>query len=748
MASKWLLKCLIATWTLHQGCEAAALSPHLAKRQGETLSSGAKRPPQAPHVFNETVESITKAAEDYVQSQKAFGDAFVKSVSVQDATFENVVLPWVMHGAGVTVEFAYSQGFTSWHPNKDLRDAVDAVSGNLTDAETASYTREDIYQLFTTVYQKQGNDSSLDAESRLLIAQLPEDFEDSGLMVEAGAQRDRYIEISQRLQDLAQDFNNAVQEDNTTLWFTPDELPGVQQETLDALIEGDGENKGKLGIAVQAPSSSDVITYCTNGTTREALYVASSLVAPGNVKILEETLALRDEQARLAGQPNFAASVIKDMMAKTPEAVEELQKKVQDVMTPKLASEEASLKQMKQKNGEDASHVWIWDLSLYQRLVLEEASTLTIDQLREYFPAVQTLHRILDLYGELFGITFVKIEGQDADELSPTGKGADLTWDSDVDLYAVWDNTASGDFLGYIYLDIYYRPEKGGGAFMQPMEPGFTESSGNRHYPTAGLFTNFRKAEANATRPSLMSRYEVSALMHEAGHGMHQLLSKTRYVKFHGPYGCPLDWVEMPSQLMEQFAYAPEVLKRLSQHYTRVDPKYAAAYTQNGTQLPPETLPDAAIEDIIKNKVAFSGQDQLEQIALGQIDQIYHTPKSQDDAKHINSTAVYNDEVTEICEYEGMGTNGGHGQTTFTHIEGGYEAKYYAYLWSRVNAIDVYYTAFKSNPINPEAGRRWREQVLQIGGATDDFEGVLDNFLGHKAPDLNPTLDNYGVNNS
>ncbi|KAF2215080.1 hypothetical protein CERZMDRAFT_94503 [Cercospora zeae-maydis SCOH1-5] len=747
MASKWLLKCLIATWALHQGCEAAAVSPHQAKRQSGTLSSGAKRPPQAPHVFNETVESINKAAEEYIRSEKTWADNFAKSASVQDATFNNVILPWVAHDTEVTLEFAYSPGFTNWHPNKDLRDAVDAVDSNITDAQTKTYTREDIYKLITTVYQKQENDSSLDAESRLLLSKIPEDFQDSGLIVEAGPKRDRYIEISQRLQVLSQEFNNEVQSDNTTLWFAPNELPGVKQEILDTLIKGDGPNKGKLGLAIQAPSSGEVISYCTNETTRESIYVAHSLVAPGNVKRLDEALALRDEQARLAGQPNFAAQVLKDMMAKTPGAVQDLQKKVQDAMTPKLPSEEASLKKMKQKTGEDASHVWIWDLSLYTRLVNEEGSTLTDDQQKEYFPAVQTLHRILDLYAELFGIKFVRIEGKDADELSPTGKGADLTWESDVELYSVWDNTPSEDFLGYIYLDIFYRPEKGGGAFMQPMEPGFTDESGKRHYPTCGLFTNFQKAAGNATRPSLMSRDEVSTLMHEAGHGMHQMLTKTHYARFHGPDGCPLDWTEMPSQLMEQFAYAPEVLKRLSQHYTRTDPKYAAAWTASGKQLPPETLPDAAIRDMIKNRVSFSGQDQLEQIALGTIDQIYHTPKSQEDAKKINSTKVYNDEVTEIVQYEGMGTDGGHGQTSFTHIMSGYQAVYYSYLWSRVNAIDVYYTAFKANPINPEAGRRWREQVLQIGGATDDLEGVLDKFLGHKAPDLNPTLETYGVKN-
>lgn len=150
-----------------------------------------------------------------------------------------------------------------------------------------------------------------------------------------------------------------------------------------------------------------------------------------------------------------------------------------------------------------------------------------------------------------------------------------------------------------------------------------------------------------------------------------------------------MDWLEMPSQMMEEFAYAPDVLKRLSQHYTRIDPKYAEAWKKNNTELPPETLPDAAISDMIKNRVAFSARGQIGQITFGKIDQIYHTPKSQEDAKKINSTKVWNDEWSAALKTEGQGIDGGHGQTTFGHIMGGYQAKYYAYLWSRVYAIDA-----------------------------------------------------------
>ncbi|GIZ45789.1 hypothetical protein CKM354_000894200 [Cercospora kikuchii] len=729
----------------HQECEAAAVSPRLVLRQSDTLGSGIRRPPQAPHVFNETAESINKTVEEYAQWEKNWVDDLAKSVSVENATFDNLVLPWAEHEAETALRLAYFAYFANFHPDKNLRDTADAISPALTNVSQQTLTREDVSKLFNTVYDKQQNDTNLDAESRLYLEKVPQDFNSSGLGVEAGPKRDRYLEISRRLQVLSNEYLTEVIKDNTTLWFTREELPGVKPDILDTLIEGDGPNQGKLGVLLQDPSTGDVSSYCTNETTRKAIAVAGDLVAPSNVGRLEEALALRDEQARLAEQPNYSTWTLTNMMAKTPAAVQDLQQKVQDAMTPKLPKEIETLKQMKNKTGGDASHLYRWDVGLYSRLVIEEASTLDLDKQKEYFPAAQTVHRILDLYAELFGIKFVKIAGQDLDELSPTGNGTELTWHPDVELFAVWDSTSSEEFLGYLYLDAYFREGKRDNAYMIPLEPGFCKDSGERHYPVAGLYTNFRKAAANATRPSLMSRGEVSTLMHEAGHGMHQLLSKTRFSRFHGPNGCPLDWLEMPSQMMEEFAYAPDVLKRLSQHYTRIDPKYAEAWKKNNTELPPETLPDAAISDMVKNKVAFSAGGQIGQIALGKIDQIYHTPKSQEDAKKINTTKIWNDEFTAALKTEGQGIDGGHGQTSFTHIMQGYDAKYYAYLWSRVYAIDAYYTAFKANPINPEAGRRWREEVLQIGGATDDLQGVLDKFLGHEAPDLNPTLEAYGV---
>ncbi|PPJ51978.1 hypothetical protein CBER1_10693 [Cercospora berteroae] len=730
----------------HPGCEAAAVSPHLIERQSDTLSSGIKRPPQALHVFNETIGSINKTVEDYAQWEKRWVDNLAKSLTVDNATFDNLALPWAQHEAEAALRVGYLTALSGFHPDKDLRDAVDAISTTLTNISQQTLTNEQLFKLFNTVYDKQLNDTKLDAESRLYLEKVPQDFNRSGLGIEAGPRRDRYLEISQRLQVLSNEFSAEVVNDNTTLWFTREELPGVKPDILDALIKGDGPNQGKLGVLINNPSTDDVSSYCTNETTRKSIAIGSNHIAPSNIGRLEEALALRDEQARIVEQPDFATWTLGDMVAKTPAAVQDLQQKVQDAMSPKLPKEMDTLKQMKNKTGGDASHLYTWDASLYRRLVIEEVSALDLDKQKEYFPAAQTAHRILDLYAELFGIKFVNIGGKDLDELSPTGNGTELTWHPDVEVFAVWDSKDANEFVGFLYLDIYFREGKGDGAFMTPLEPGFDISSGKRNYPVAGLFTNFRKTDANATRPSLMSRDEVSTLMHEAGHGMHQLLSKTRFSRFHG-VNAPMDWVEMPSQLMEEFAYAPEVLKRLSQHYTRIDPKYAEAWKKNNTELPPETLPDEAISDMVKNRVAFSARDQITQITFGKIDQIYHTPKSQEDAKKINSTKIWNDELFAALKTEGQGINGGHGQTTFTHIMGGYQAKYYSYLWSRVYAIDVYYTAFKANPINPEAGRRWREEVLKVGGATDDFQGVLDKFLGHKAPDLNPTLEAYGVKN-
>lgn len=176
------------------------------------------------------------------------------------------------------------------------------------------------------------------------------------------------------------------------------------------------------------------------------------------------------------------------------------------------------------------------------------------------------------MYSDIYSFDFRKIEGDDLTRLSPTGNAKDLVWHDDVQIYTVWEatnGTDQSDFVGYLYLDLYYREGKAPGAYMLPLEPGYIKPNGDRHYPTATLATNFRKAVNESETPSLLTSSDVPNLMHELGHCMHHISCRVRYGSQCGPNGAPLDFVEMPSQMMEVRAFASLLHPHCIQHLTK-----------------------------------------------------------------------------------------------------------------------------------------------------------------------------------
>lgn len=227
---------------------------------------------------------------------------------------------------------------------------------------------------------------------------------------------------------------------------------------------------------------------------------------------------------------------------------------------------------------------------------------------------------------------------------------------------------------------------------------------------------------------------------------MHQILSETKYARINGPIATPIDFVETPSQLMEQWAYIPEVLKRVSRHYSYISPAYADIWrkTQGGdmnAQQPEETLPESQIESINNDKNAYSALSALKQVYYATYDmRINEADYVQNQINDLDMTTLFNQlktnmTLTEGAEAIGKGWTSTHMQSTFTHIStSGYGVGYYGYQYALVNCLDVLYTAFLQDPFSSEAGGRWRRIVLEPG-AIKDPEAMLEEFLGRKPSD-------------
>lgn len=343
---------------------------------------------------------------------------------------------------------------------------------------------------------------------------------------------------------------------------------------------------------------------------------------------------------------------------------------------------------------------------------------------------------MLKIFEELFGLAFVEIVGKDRDSIAETGKGDDIVWHKDVQVFSVWDDEGEGGgFVGYLYLDLFPRDGKYGHAANFNLQPGYIDTNGTRRYPATALVCNFSKPTPK--KPSLLKHDEVVTLFHELGHGIHDLVSKTIYSRFHGT-NTVRDFVEAPSQLLENWTWTPSQIKALSKHYSTMSAEYLAAYKESSkdTSDPDEKMPDALIDSVVNTRHINDAIFNLRQLHFGIFDMTVHEASSHEAIKALDASETYNRLRKEISKIDGPevlgeGYTWGNGQATFGHLIGGYDAGYYGYLSSQVYSADMFHTVFKKDPMNGTEGRRYRHTVLERGGSQDEMQ-TLEDFLGRK----------------
>jgi metallopeptidase MepB len=265
-------------------------------------------------------------------------------------------------------------------------------------------------------------------------------------------------------------------------------------------------------------------------------------------------------------------------------------------------------------------------------------------------------------------------------------------------------------------LDLHPRPGKYGHAANFSLQPGFILPNGTRRYPATALVCNFSKPTKD--KPSLLKHDEIVLLFHELGHGIHDLASRTKYSRFHGT-SVVRDFVEAPSQMLENWCWVPSLLKFLSNHY------------KTG-----ESIPDDLIAKQISVKHVNDALSTLYQLYYGIFDMTVHTPKTHEEVESIEFSELWNDVRTEIFGLKGPEAFGaksdwGNGQAIFGHLMSGYDAGYYGYLSSEVYSTDMFYSVFKKDPMDRKEGRRYRHTVLEKGGSQDEMK-ILKDFLGRE----------------
>jgi Zn-dependent oligopeptidase len=398
---------------------------------------------------------------------------------------------------------------------------------------------------------------SLDSESRRLVEKMLIDFKLNGLEL-VPEKQSQLKKLKGRIAEVEVEFSNNMNEDNTTMTFSKEDLEGCAAAFLEGL--GKAED-GKYILTMKYPDVFGVLRNAVKESTRRAIGIAFDARCPQNAALISEAVKLRQEAALLLGYEEHAEVRLVTKMAQYPSRVRKFLADLRPRLGRLAKSELTILSDLKRTASKDnsVSQVMSFDFSFLHRQLMQQKYSVDHEKLREYFPLEHVLSEMMALYEGLLDIRFVRVE--------PSERTRHTLWHEDVQLYEVQDGRTS-EPLGHIFFDLFPRDGKYTHAACFQLQPGFADTT-SRQLPACALVCNFNKA--TLSRPSLLGHDEVVTLFHELGHGMHDMCAKVTYARFHGT-NVEYDFVEAPSQMLENWCWESEVLAKLSRHFETREP--------------------------------------------------------------------------------------------------------------------------------------------------------------------------------
>jgi thimet oligopeptidase len=651
--------------------------------------------------FGLSAQQISDITKQIIAESKTIQDK-VGALPENGRTFESVVLP-LAHDEGVFGTQENTVTFPQYvYTDGDARNAASEAEQQISDFGIESGMRKDVYQALRTVQEKEGD--KLKPDEHRLLSRMIRDFERNGLALDEEKQQ-KVKELKQRLSKLCIDFNKNLVEDKTQVLFTADDLEGCPQDFIEGLQKD--QDSGKYIVTLKYPDVMPVMKYAKKSETRKQLdYARQTQCMTENTPLFEEALEIRQQVADLLGFDTHASYVLDIRMAKNTSTVMNFLNDLKSRLTEGGHKELEKLLEYKKQNPyeTDTSKIYSWDYLYYDRIMNEAEYQIDESLIKDYFPFDSTFAGFLDIVQETFGFKFEEQQ-----------EGAEV-WHPDVRLYNVFD-AETHSFMGQFYLDMFPRENKYNHFAMFSLQPHCIRADGTEQHPVCALVCNFPKPTASA--PSLLKHSDVVTLFHEFGHGQHGFASKAKYARFSGTT-VERDFVEMPSQFMENFAYNAEALKRISKHYKTGEP-----------------LPDDLIQKIIAAKNAGVALFNLRQLFFGFFDMACHTTKGKIDSAELY--AKLRKEVSLIENHEG--TNGA---ASFGHLINGYDANYFGYLYSEVFSVDMFEQFNESGSVfNKDIGKKYRKTVLEVGATRDGID-ILRSFL-NRDPKPDAFLKSIGL---
>lgn len=652
-------------------------------------------------------------SEDYLPAFKISLKEHNKEINTiaenkEQPTFKNTIEALEISGATLKKVRQVFYAVKSANTDDIIKKSAKELAPKLSDHNDNIRMNSILFDKIKIIYN-QKETLNLSPEELRLLNETYKDFVRSGANTK-GKSKDRLREINSKLASLSQKFGDNLLNETNAFEFHTDNIDdlGNLPKSLVALAAEEAKKRGhKAGwsFTLQRPSINPFLQASPNKKARKILFNgyanrANNGSENDNKKIIEEIVSLRTQKAKILGYKSHADYVLEDAMAETPERVLEFMDKLWPSALA-MAKNERNVLAEKMKSEGITETFEGCDWRHYVEKVRKERYAFNEDETRPYFEFTAVRNGVFALATKLFGLTF--------NELNNIPK-----WHEDQQVFEVLE--ADGKHLGVIYMDFFARESKKGGAWMNALRSQMNING----MVTPIVTNNFNYPAPTKDSPSLLSFSEAETLFHEFGHALHGLFSKVKYRSLSGT-NVPRDFVEFPSQVMENWMSEPEVLKMFAKHY------------QTG-----EVIPDAMIKKM-KDANSFNGGfTTVEYMAAAYLDMAWHTLESSDrlDANLFEKNAMNKLELLDeiIPRYR---------NTYFSHIfSGGYSSGYYSYLWSEVLDADTF-QAFKDtgNLFDSETAKHYRE-MLSKGGSLPGME-LYKSFRGQE-PKIEPLLKKKG----
>lgn len=597
-----------------------------------------------------------------------------------------------------------------------LRAAYNTCIPLLTEYHTELMQNEAVYKAILSI--SEGEDyPHFNAAQKKVIENALRDFKLAGVHLPP-TEKARFAELQKQLSKLSVKFSENIL-DATQAWTLhvtdPEALIGLPEEIL-KMAEQTAQQRSLNGWVLTLDYScySMVMKHLAHRELRWLMYEAyvtrASDQGPNakrwdNTKIMEDILKTRHEIANLTGFKNYAHYSLATKMAQTTERVLQF---LNDLVSKSKMAASNEMQELTQfaKAYDGIERLEAWDLPYYSEKLRQSKLALSEDELRPYFPVNKVLEGMFTIVQKLYGITIVERQGVD-------------TWHPHVQFFEVYDT--ENTLRGYFYTDLYFRPHKREGAWMDECQGRRYLPNGSLQLPIAFLTCNFTRPLNN--KPALLGHEDVQTLFHEFGHCLHHLLTKVDYAPVSGINGVPWDAVEFPSQFFEHWCWEKEAINLISAH------------EETG-----ESLPDALFNKLLAVKNFQPGMHMLRQLEFSLFDFRLHLDYDPIKEQQVQAKL---DEVRQQVSVINTPTFNRF-QHSFSHIfAGGYAAGYYSYKWSEVLACDAY-TPFKEKGIfDMETGRAFLKNILEQGGVRDPMDLYIA-FRGHE-PSVDALLKQSGL---